>query len=51
MPDKISFSSDYTKGAHPRILQRLSDTNFEQMPGYGTDDYCKRQDKKSLWKA
>lgn len=41
MPDKISFSSDYTKGAHPRILQRLSDTNFEQMPGYGTDDYCK----------
>ncbi len=41
MPNKISFSSDYTKGAHPRILKRLSETNFEQMPGYGTDDYCK----------
>ena len=38
---KISFSSDYTKGAHPRILQRLSETNFEQIDGYGTDDYCK----------
>lgn len=38
----ISFSSDYTKGAHPAILKRLSETNLEQNPGYGTDDYCKR---------
>lgn len=38
---KISFSSDYTKGAHPRILERLAETNFEQIDGYGTDDYCK----------
>ncbi len=38
---KISFSSDYTKGAHPQILKRLSETNFEQIDGYGTDHYCK----------
>jgi threonine aldolase len=41
MDKRISFSSDYTKGAHPRILERLQETNFEQTDGYGTDDYCK----------
>ncbi len=41
MDGRISFSSDYTKGAHPRILERLQETNFEQIDGYGTDDYCK----------
>ena len=41
MAHKISFSSDYTKGAHTRILERLTETNFEQIDGYGTDDYCK----------
>ncbi len=41
MAKKISFSSDYTKGAHPRILERLAETNFDQQPGYGTDDICK----------
>ena len=37
----ISFSSDYTKGAHPQILARLAETNLEQNPGYGTDDHCR----------
>lgn len=41
MDSRISFSSDYTKGAHPQILQRLQETNFEQIDGYGTDGYCK----------
>ena len=40
MANKISFSSDYTKGAHPNILKRLSETNYEQIVGYGTDHYC-----------
>lgn len=35
----ISFDCDYTRGAHPLILQRLLDTNFEQTPGYGLDAY------------
>lgn len=36
----ISFESDYTTGAHPKILKRLSDINFEHTSGYGTDVYC-----------
>ncbi len=41
MDNKISFASDYTKGAHPLILKRLMEENGRQNPGYGTDDYCK----------
>ncbi|MBP5332131.1 MAG: low specificity L-threonine aldolase [Lachnospiraceae bacterium] len=40
MENKISFSSDYTKGAHPKILERLIATNYEQKDPYGTDVYC-----------
>ena len=40
MEQRISFSCDYMEGAHPAILQRLIETNFAQMPGYGADDYC-----------
>jgi len=37
----LHFDSDYMEGTHPKILQRLTETNFEQSPGYGSDDYCK----------
>ena len=36
----ISFESDYITGAHPKVLQRLIDTNYEAQPGYGSDVYC-----------
>ena len=36
----ISFESDYIAGAHPRILQRLTETNLEGLSGYGSDPYC-----------
>ena len=36
----ISFASDYIAGAHPQILQKLIETNFENFPGYGSDRYC-----------
>ena len=36
----ILFNSDYTEGAHPRILERLIETNREQTTGYGEDAYC-----------
>ena len=36
----ILFNSDYTEGAHPRILERLIETNLEQTTGYGEDVYC-----------
>ncbi len=35
----ISFSSDYTEGAHEAILRRFSETAMEQLTGYGTDKY------------
>lgn len=36
----ISFGSDYIAGSHPKVLQRLVETNLENLPGYGTDKYC-----------
>ena len=36
----LSFENDYSEGAHPAILQRLAETNMEQLPGYGSDRYC-----------
>ena len=36
----ISFESDYTTGAHPEILKRFAETNFEPQSGYGSDAYC-----------
>lgn len=38
----IYFNCDYTEGAHPRILERLMETNFEQTIGYGMDEHCKK---------
>ncbi len=37
----LSFECDYNIGAHPRILERLVETNFEKLPGYREDHYCK----------
>ena len=36
----LSFNSDYLEGAHPKILERLVQTNMLKTPGYGTDDIC-----------
>lgn len=36
----ISFESDYIAGAHPKVLERLAQTNMEPLSGYGTDRYC-----------
>ncbi len=37
-----SFKNDYSEGAHPRILELLAATNYEQTEGYGLDPYCER---------
>lgn len=34
-----SFKNDYSEGAHPRILDALVKSNFEQTEGYGEDPY------------
>ncbi|MZQ75776.1 MAG: aminotransferase class I/II-fold pyridoxal phosphate-dependent enzyme [Peptoclostridium sp.] len=36
----IRFECDYAEGAHPKILEKMVETNFEQTPGYGVDEYC-----------
>ena len=38
----LYFNNDYSEGCHPRILEKLVQTNFEQTPGYGMDGYCMR---------
>ncbi len=35
----LSFENDYNKGAHPKLLQRLVETNDEALTGYGFDKY------------
>lgn len=35
----ISFTCDYSEGAHPLILKRLAETNMVQEPGYGFDSF------------
>ena len=42
----ISFASDYIAGAHPVIMQRLLETNMENLSGYGTDQYCAQAKEK-----
>ncbi|MBQ3920895.1 MAG: aminotransferase class I/II-fold pyridoxal phosphate-dependent enzyme [Firmicutes bacterium] len=33
----LRFNCDYLEGAHPRILERLNELNFEKIAGYGLD--------------
>lgn len=42
----ISFENDYSEGAHPKLLERLSETNLEPLPGYETDRYCESAARK-----
>ena len=44
----ILFRCDYAEGAHPEILKRLSETNFEQLDGYGSDPYTESAKRKIL---
>ncbi len=36
----IFFSSDYSQGAHPRVMEALMNTNLEHSDGYGMDAHC-----------
>ena len=35
-----SFRNDYSEGAHPKVLEALTQTNLVQTCGYGLDPYC-----------
>ena len=36
----IYFRSDYSQGAHPKVMEALERTNFEHTDGYGVDRHC-----------
>ena len=42
----IYFNNDYSEGCHPKILEALTRTNYEQTLGYGEDEYCARAAEK-----
>ena len=42
----VYFNNDYSEGCHPKVLEALIQTNFEQTPGYGEDEYCARAAEK-----
>ncbi len=46
IPEKLPFSCDYLKGAHPRVLRRLAETNLEKTAGYGLDSYSEAAKRK-----
>lgn len=47
MESKIQhFDSDYMEGAHPKVLQRILETNMDKLPGYGVDQYCQSAKEK-----
>ena len=47
----ILFTSDYTEGAHPRIIEKLAETNMEQTVGYGEDPYCEEAAREAIKKV
>ena len=36
----LYFLSDYTEGAHPKVLEQLCELNMLSLPGYGEDPCC-----------
>ena len=42
----ITFENDYSCGAHPKVLQRLCETNLIPQPGYGFDCFSERAREK-----
>ena len=38
----IYFRSDYSQGAHPKVMEALLRTNLEHTDGYGRDAHCER---------
>ena len=38
--DMIYYRSDYSLGAHPKVMEALVETNMEHTDGYGMDVHC-----------
>ena len=46
MSEKLFFVNDYGEGCHPKVLERLAETNLQHLPGYGSDPYCESAKEK-----
>lgn len=42
----IRFECDYAEGMHPKILEKVVETNMQQTIGYSEDEYCQSARKK-----
>ena len=42
----LSFESDYIMGAHPKIFEKMMQTNYQSQPGYGADAFSRRAVRK-----
>ncbi|MBR5536207.1 MAG: aminotransferase class I/II-fold pyridoxal phosphate-dependent enzyme [Clostridia bacterium] len=42
----LYFKNDYSEGAHPALLKRFFETNFEKLDGYGEDKYSQSAKEK-----
>ena len=41
----VYFLSDYSQGAHPKVMEALQKTNLEHHNGYGLDEHCENAAK------
>ncbi len=46
MSEKLFFVNDYGEGCHPKVLEKLAETNLRHLPGYGSDPYCESAKEK-----
>lgn len=46
MSEKLFFVNDYGEGCHPKVLEKLAETNLQHLPGYGSDPYCESAKEK-----
>lgn len=46
MSEKLFFVNDYGEGCHPKVLEKLMETNMQHLPGYGSDLYCESAKEK-----
>lgn len=42
----LFFVNDYSKGAHPKVLEKIIENNMKTEVGYGFDNYSERAKEK-----
>lgn len=42
----LFFNNDYSRGAHPKVIEKILETNMQVELGYGFDSYCSSEKDK-----